>query len=230
MAVERLRDYGWLALTPTAFSDAILSHGVLHAFKKGEWVYHLDAEPDGLWGIADGGVEIESTRSDRAPSLLLFASSGFWAGYGSVVAGSTRFIGMRATRPTLMMHVSRSAFAAIEAKQPDVWRWVALLITSHLEGTIGLVEDTRILNSRDRVVSVLLRMCNTSWTVGYRDSDRAVTIDLSQDGLARLCSVSRSLLAVILAPLRSEGVIDLSYGRIHVPKPAALRAALTGES
>lgn len=136
---------------------------------------------------------------------------------------------MRTTRPTLMMHISRSVFTAIAAEHPEAWRWVALLIASHLDGIIGLVEDIKIPNSRDRAVSILLRMCNTSWTVGYRPSDCSVTIDVTQGVLASLCGVSRSLLAVILAPLRSEGVIDLSYGHIHVPNPAAPQAALIGK-
>ncbi|TNF59014.1 MAG: Crp/Fnr family transcriptional regulator [Rhodobacteraceae bacterium] len=225
-----LRQCGWLAATPVEFQDEVLKNSSYYSFEKGRWIYRPDDAGDGLWGVVDGGLHVIFTQGVHAPRAGIFASTGFWTGEGSVLAGEERTIGLRTTRETQMVHLPYRAFLAIAARLPEAWRCVGLLTFYHMVGALGLREDLCLRDPEARVIASLCRMLKPHWggpaiTGGFENTP--VTIDMSQSELADLCNVSRSLLAGILASLKQQGLIEPGYGSITVLNPTQLERRLT---
>ncbi|MFN0116217.1 MAG: Crp/Fnr family transcriptional regulator [Paracoccaceae bacterium] len=231
--IRKLKEVGWLAATPQPFRDAVVNRCAFRDFAKGEWIYHFGEVGDGLWGVVDGGVHVEFTQGIHAPRTGIFATAGFWTGEGSLIAREPRTVGIRATRPTLMAHLSQAAFFSIAAEQPEAWRWVGLLAFFHMVNLIGLREDLCLREPEARVVATLCRMTASHWG-GPGDmsvtNGKGATIDLNQGDLAELCNVSRAYLAHLFSGLKREGLVEPGYGSVRVPNPAALRGRLNVEN
>jgi len=224
-----LRQCGWLAATPPSFQDAVLNHCKFYSFDKGKWIYRPDDTGDGLWGVVDGGLHVILTQNVLAPRTGVFASTGFWTGEGSLLAREPRSIGLRATRPTQMVHLPEKAFLRIAGEQPEAWRWLGLLAFFHLFGALGLREDLCLRIPEARVIASLCRMMTPQWggpSISGTLQNAEVTIDISQVELADLCNVSRSLLANFLGELKRDGLIEPGYGSITILNPGALEKRL----
>jgi len=227
--LARLRDVGWLGATPSAFCDAVLARCHLRQVDKGAWVYRVGEQGDGLWGVVSGGLHVEFTQGYGAPGTGIFASTGFWVGEGSLLAREPRAVGLQATRPSVMAHLPRNAFLAIAAEDAEAWRWVGLLAFFHMRDIIALREDLCVRDPERRLIATILRMTGSHWGGPALDYASTVTewdIDLSQGDLADLANVSRSLLARVLAALRSEGLIDTGYASIRILDVEGLRTRL----
>lgn len=226
-AVTRLCSLGWLAATPPAFRDAVVDRLGFHVFEKGQWIYRFGETGNGLWGVIEGGLQVEFTRGVHSSRTGVFAGAGFWIGEGSLIAREPRGTGLRATRKTQMAQLSQKAFLAIAAERPDAWRWIGLLTFFHLVSLIGLREDLCLREPEMRVIATLFRMCQPHWGgpgTGPDTPNERVTIDLSQSDLAELCNVSRAFLADLLATLKREGLVEPGYGCLHILSPEALRS------
>lgn len=213
---DTLRRFGWLVETPPAFTELVLSRSSVSSFDKGEWLYRDGETGGGLWGVADGGVHLESSVGGKLSNLALYAAVGFWTGEASLITNGPRVIGLRAARSTIAYHLSRHAFRSICEEDPEAWRWVALLAMMHSVRLLGLRDDLMIRSPEERVVAVLARMSQSSWGGPSHHDGGRVEIEFSQEALAESCNVSRTLMATVLARLKQENLIELGYRRLTV--------------
>jgi CRP-like cAMP-binding protein len=81
-----------------------------------------------------------------------------------------------------------------------------------------------IRDHHKRFVAVLLRLGNCR-LVSPRDG-QPIEIDISHEDLAHVANVARTTAGAILRELEAEGHLALSYRRISILAPDALRATL----
>ena len=105
--------------------------------------------------------------------------------------------------------------------EPEAWRWIGLLCGQHLIVALGVVDDASIRDPAQRIAALLLRLADV------RDSDHAhdptPQLDITQEDLAHLATVSRATVATHLADLERVGLIDRTYGRLTLLNPTKLR-------
>ena len=58
VAKSALSGKGWLANEPDWLRDALLGCAKLRTFQPGEYAYHFDDEPGGMFGIVTGGFGV----------------------------------------------------------------------------------------------------------------------------------------------------------------------------
>ena len=130
---------------------------------------------------------------------------------------------------------ARLTFAAIAA---DSEYLIAMSRTYNLPsakaaGTFGqalpaVPFDELITTGESRRITFMSENADTRANLGcVNGTDAPVTIDISQNELAELCNVSRSLLASLLAALRKDGLIEPGYGTITVLQPARIEERLS---
>jgi len=89
---------------------------------------------------------------------------------------------------------------------------------------MGGSDDLMIRNHFKRCVAVLLRIGNCR--VATPRDRRPIEIDINQEQLAFNANVARTTAGAILRKLEAEGHIALSYRRIDILAPDALRKML----
>ena len=89
---------------------------------------------------------------------------------------------------------------------------------------MGTSDDLMIRDHVKRFLAVLLRLGNCRH-VSPRDG-RPIEVDTSHEDIAHMANVARTTAGTILRKLESNGHVTLSYRRINILAPDALRMML----
>jgi len=221
---EIVRRKGWLSRTPASFQRAVLDRCRLEKFKVGTPIYSIGDEPGGIFGIVSGCLGISVVPRELGPYIAYFATPGAWFGQASAFTRGPRRVGLTATRDAALLHLPLRAIDEIVRHDPSTWRLFALPLFEHLDVAIGGSDDLMQRNHVKRFVAVLLRLGNCRLVSPRNHSP--IDIDLSHDDLAYMANVARTTAGAILRKLQAEGHLAMSYGRISILAPDALRRML----
>jgi CRP/FNR family cyclic AMP-dependent transcriptional regulator len=146
---------------------------------------------------------------------------GSWTGEAAAVTGKRRLVTVITTRETHLLHLPLTAVNAILREDAEAFRSFARLTHWHLATALGVVDDLMLRDPHKRVVAALLRLsgCSSETPKGLGPVD----LDLSQDDLALMSNVGRTLTNEVLRELQAAGQIEIGYRRIRVIAPDELR-------
>jgi CRP/FNR family cyclic AMP-dependent transcriptional regulator len=145
---------------------------------------------------------------------------GYWAGEGPAINRMPRRISLLAAQPSVLLNLPLAEFDAIVARDPEGWRWLALLSTMQLDLAIGVIDDLMIRAPRARVAALLLRLAGAR--EGFFMAPQLADIHVSQERLAQIAVLSRTTLGKMIRELAENGVLSLDYGRIRILDNEAL--------
>lgn len=223
-AHEIVRRAGWLSLTPPPFQRIVLDRCQLQTFTAGAAIYSLGDPPGGMFGLVSGGLGITIAPNEIGPYFAHFARPGTWFGEAAAITGQPRRIGLMATRETELLHLPLHAIHEIVGQDPSAWRLFALVTIGHLDVAIGACDDLMIRDHKSRFIAVLLRLAGCRLT--GPNGATPVEVDVSQEDLAVLANIARTTAGALLRQLEAAGHVELSYRRIRVLSPVALKEML----
>lgn len=223
-ACEVVLGHGWLRHTPAPFGRAVTERCLLEQFAAGTPIYSIGDEPGGIYGIVAGCLGISVAPREQGPYIAHFALPGSWFGQAAVFTGGPRRVGLTAVRDTVLLHLPLRAINEIVRHDPSAWRFFALPLIEHVDAAIGSSDDLMQRNHVARIVAVLLRLGNCR--VVSPSKRRPIEIDMNHDELAYMANVARTTAGATLRKLQADGHLALSYGRISILAPDALRKML----
>ena len=223
VAREDVLNQGWLGHTPLPFRRAVLDRCLLEQFKAGTQIYAVGDEPGGMFGLVKGGLGVSIAPGERGPYIAHFAMPGTWFGEAAAITRQPRRVGLIATRDSELLHLPLHAIDEIVGRDPSAWRFLALVTIAHLDMAIGGSDDLMIRDHVQRFVAVLLRIGNCR---RVNPQGREIEIDINHEDLAFMANVARTTAGSILRKLEADGHLALSYRRIRILAPDALRAML----
>jgi CRP/FNR family cyclic AMP-dependent transcriptional regulator len=225
-ACEVARTRGWLSHTPTWFQRAVLDRCRLEQFRAGAPIYSIGDKPRGMYGIIAGCLGVSVARGEQGHYTAHFAMPGSWFGEVSAFTRQPQRVGLTATRDSELLHLPLRAIDEIFKRNPAACRWFGLVAIEHLDLAIGGSDDLMIRDHVKRFVAVLLRLANCR-NISPRDG-LPIEIDVSHEDLAHMANVARTTAGAILRKLEADGHLALSYRRISILAPDALRETLRG--
>jgi CRP-like cAMP-binding protein len=216
-AQKLLSSLGWLARTPADFRKILLNRSTFQRYGDGDTLFNLGDPPGGIYGIAAGAVEIEGPTLVGETNVLDIASSGRWLGCEAVFTGADRPFGVRAIRPTEVVHVPLASLEAIVAANPEAWRFFGLLAIESADIASAAAFTLLIRDARKRGIAVLTRLYDRS-----KRGDLAI----SQERLACLANLSRTSVVSIVGELRNKGVVKSGYRALALGNAEGLKSML----
>ena len=222
-----LKQTGWLAQTPASFANKLLARCALASANRRECVYRIDEQLDGLRGVVSGGFAFEIAPHERGPHLAHVFRPGFWFGELEQFAGISKVASITATRPSVFLHIGQSELMDLVGAEPECWRWLGLLGSQHLMLALGVIDDGSINDPGRRIAALLLRLADV------RDADNpqdpTPELDITQEDLAHLATVSRATVVAHLDDLEKASLIGRKYGRLTLLDPQRLRRQVAGD-
>jgi CRP-like cAMP-binding protein len=205
---------GWLGLCPEWFKRAVIENAAEMRHSPGQRVQHSPAgESLGLWGLSEGVLSVGLDHLDRPDAVMHLAFPGTWGGAAEVILGRGKLTPLTARTEVSVLVLPAAKFREIAKKDPEAWRWLALLPAINVSTFISVIDDLLIRSARRRVASTLMRLS------GHR-TELVPTlprdVHLSQEELADAVNLSRTVLGEILQDLAREGAIEKTYRTIRV--------------
>lgn len=204
-ALAPLDQVGWLGSESAEFRDWIASNGHWQRYAAGQVVYMAGDEPDGLYGLRYGTLEISVPLKGAELALAHWAEPGVWIGESAFLAGEKRGINVTSVSETMLFHVPASAIRRRLADHPQ--SWPSFFRQSHLNAltAVRMLAEALALTPRARFARLLLRLAGGGDTVSGSQAELGAAVGL------RVATAKR-----MVASLVALGAIRSGYGRITI--------------
>ncbi|MEN5199375.1 Crp/Fnr family transcriptional regulator [Pseudomonas wadenswilerensis] len=217
---ETLLQGHWFQALPPCFQDSLLALARQRELAAGQYLFQRGDAPCGLYAVLDGAMRVGAVATDGKEALLTLIEAPHWFGEISLFDGQPRTHDAQAEGPTRLLWIPQAPLLKWLEQQPQHWRDVSLLMSHKLRVVFVALEQQSLLAAAPRVAHRLLQIA-----AGYgelRGSRRV--LQLSQEQLALMLSLSRQTTNQILKSLQQEGALRLGYGEIEIIDPARLQA------
>ena len=208
-----LRRTGWLSEQQGEFQEWITASAIWRHFEPDGVVYLAGDEPDGLYGLAAGAVDLSVPIMGSEPVSISRGEPGFWIGEAATLAGTRRTLSVCAILPSTLLFVPRSKLVARLKQRPEWWQPFYELSHANTTLAINLLAEVLALSPRARIARLLLRAGGDSGVISGRKED-----------LGRLIGLPRSSFNRELKHFFAEGIIESGYTSIKVLRRDALEA------
>jgi CRP-like cAMP-binding protein len=204
----------WFEKLPEAFKDALLGAGTLRQLARGERLFSRGDPPGGIYAMLDGAIAVSGLEPGGKEALLVISEPPSWFGEIAVFDGRPRTHDAVADGgPALLLWVQQDALVDVLEAQPQWWRELALLMASKLRLTFLAMEENALFPAATRLARRLVLIAERYGE--WRDRTSRV-LDVRQEQLAMMLSISRQTANQVLKDLEADGVIAISYGEIEI--------------
>jgi CRP-like cAMP-binding protein len=216
--LDPLDKIGWLSDQPQDFQRWVALNGRWRRYAEGQVLYLAGEEPDGLYGLARGVLEVSFPLSGDEPVAIHRSEPGFWIGEAAILAGETRMVSLTAATESLVFFLPVGPLRRLIEAEPRYWQPLYEQSNRNTRNAVTLLAESLSLSPRARLARLLLRV-----------ADERGEVPGSQEGLGRLVGMTRSSMRRSLASLTEAGAIRCGYGKISIVDNALL-ARLSSEA
>jgi CRP/FNR family transcriptional regulator, cyclic AMP receptor protein len=221
MVAARHRAAGLLANLPDRLLTGLLT-SAKPANLAADQVLFLAGDPgDGCYRLNEGLLKVSIASPTGAERILAILGPGSIVGDMAMIDGRPRSASVSALRECKMSFISRAAFEAFAAEQPEIYKFLLTLLAERLRETDQLVAAGSFLPPKGRVARALLDLAKA---FGHEVGGGRVVIQqkISQSDLAGMAGIARENVSRILNEwMRSKLVTRLS-GYYCLESPAKL--------
>ncbi|POA28084.1 MULTISPECIES: Crp/Fnr family transcriptional regulator [unclassified Pseudomonas] len=217
---SRLMSGQWFSHLPPSLQDSLLSLARVRRLSPGQRLFKRGDPPCGLYAVLEGAIRVGAVSEQGKEALLSLIEPPHWFGEISLFDGQPRTHDAYGVGHCILLHIPQAALLTLLEEQPHYWRQLALLMSHKLRLTFINLEQLTLLPAPARVAHRLLMIAD-----GYGEIEPARrTLQLPQEQLALLLSLSRQTTNQILKDLENQGILNLSYGEIEILDAGRLRA------
>ncbi|WP_085727615.1 Crp/Fnr family transcriptional regulator [Pseudomonas sp. R37(2017)] len=219
----RLMSGQWFSHLPVSLQDSLLSVARLRRLSSGQRLFKRGDPPCGLYAVLEGSVRVGAVNEQGKEALLSLVEPPHWFGEICLFDGQPRTHDAYGAGQCTLLHIPQSTLLALLDEHPQHWRQLALLMSQKLRMTFINLEQLSLLPASARLAHRLLMIAEG---YGELDEPRRV-LQLPQEQLAAMLSLSRQTTNQIFKELQGQGIIGLSYGEIEILDAERLRALAT---
>ncbi|ABQ69062.1 Crp/Fnr family transcriptional regulator [Rhizorhabdus wittichii] len=191
----------------------LLSVGSLQPTRSNEEILRQGDEGTSLLLVLDGVVRISLVTPNGREIILDYAEAGAVLGEIAVLDGQPRTASATAMWPGRLLRIPRASFFAFLERHPKVAVRLLREMARRLRETDSTIESDRAFTTAPRLARYLKRLTD------QKMHGAKLTRDLSQSELGSFVGISRENINRQLAAWASEGVIELTQGKIRIVDP-----------
>lgn len=201
--------------------QALRSRVTSKHYDRGEALFCEGDACRGLYIVAKGKIRIFKLSSSGREQILSIEGPGSSFAELPVFDGGNYPASASASEEAEVLFISRKDFQDFCREHPEVGLKVIAVVGSRLRRLVGIIEDLSFTTVRQRLISLILRLAQTSAT----RSSEGVHIELTktQQDLAAELGTVRELISRNLGRLQAEGYLDVSGRNIIVRDLAGLK-------
>jgi CRP-like cAMP-binding protein len=215
----RLMSGQWFSHLPVSLQDSLLAAARVRRLSPGQRLFKRGDPPCGLYAVLEGSVRIGAVSEQGKEALLSLVESPHWFGEICLFDGQPRTHDAFGLGHCVLLHIPQTVLLTVLDEQPANWRQLALLMSQKLRLTFINLEQLSLMPTAARLAHRLLMIAE-----GYGEIDppRRV-LQLPQEQLASMLSLSRQTTNQILKDLQGQGIVNLRYGEIEILDAQRLR-------
>ena len=191
----------------------LLNVGTVQATRANDGILRQGDEGTSLVIVLDGVVRISMVTPNGREIILDYAEAGAVVGEIAVLDGQPRTASAIAMWAGRILRLSRTAFEGFIERHPKIAIRLLREMARRLRETDSTIESDRAFTTAPRLARYLKRLTDQK-VHGTR-----LTRDLSQTELGSFVGISRENINRQLAAWATEGVIELTQGKVRIVDP-----------
>lgn len=169
-------------------------------------------DPVDYWiGVTEGLLKMSSVSPEGKTVTFTGMLTGGWFGEGSLLKTEARKYDVVALRDSHLAYMPRATFNWLLDNSIPFNRFLLMQLNERLGLFISLVEYGRMLDTDARVARCLAALFNPYLNPGFGRQ-----LQISQEEIGNLCSMSRQRANQALQVLEKEGLLKVDYGSITI--------------
>lgn len=200
----------WLRRLPPDLIATLKAAADVRKVPRGVRLREIGDTAEHLIGVESGVIALHTDDEEQQDVIGHVFWPGDWLGVAALLLDVPIALGGSALIDSSVVFLHRSQIEKIAARQPQVWRGIAVLSAMNAHLATRIARGTRIKSPTLRCASTLERL------VGRQDLP--CELPVTQFQVADICGLSRGAVATALASLERDGKIARGYGSISVLK------------
>lgn len=213
----------WYSHLPAELQNSLLGMSRVRRLVPGHRLFQRGDPPCGMYAVLEGAVRIGAVNEQGKEALLSVVEAPHWFGEICLFDGQPRTHDAVSVGQCTLLHLPQAPLTAFLQEHPVYWRDIARLMSHKLRLTFINLEHLSLMPAPVRVANRLLMIAE-----GYGEIEPARRVlQLPQEQLALMLSLSRQTTNQILKDLQGQGIVQLAYGEIEILDIERLRALTT---
>ncbi len=213
----------WYSHLPAELQNSLLGMSRVRRLVPGHRLFQRGDPPCGMYAVLEGAVRIGAVNEQGKEALLSVVEAPHWFGEICLFDGQPRTHDAVSVGQCTLLHLPQAPLMAFLQEHPVYWRDIARLMSHKLRLTFINLEHLSLMPAPVRVANRLLMIAE-----GYGEIEPARRVlQLPQEQLALMLSLSRQTTNQILKDLQAQGIVQLAYGEIEILDIERLRALTT---
>ncbi|CAB5700018.1 Cyclic AMP receptor-like protein [Delftia tsuruhatensis] len=215
----------WFSALEPSFAGHLLALAQPRRLEPGQALFlRGDALEGGLFAVVQGSIGFSGVggQGEHArEALLTRMGPATWFGEIALFDGSPRTHDAHAMEPSIVLQLPRQPLLDWLHQHPAHWHDLGVLMSGRMRAAFAALEDLALLPAPQRLVRRLVAMAR-----GYGERLEAVParprLQVTQEQLARMLSISRQTVNTLLQGLQARGIIRVQRGEIEILQWQAL--------
>ena len=180
---------------------------------------------DGFYVLDEGLLKVNVISVAGSERILAILGPGDLLGELSVIDGAPRSASVTAIRASKLRFVSRTVFEAVAERQPELYRYVTMLLSRRLRAIDDVLTATSFLPLKGRTARALLSLAEA---FGQDVGGGRILIrqKVSQSDIAAMAGIARENVSRILQDFMHRALISRLAGYYCLENKAALEREL----
>lgn len=212
-----LRNSSWFRDLAEASQAQVRASILERLLAAGEVLGHHGEMQHHWYGVAEGLLKWSITAVDGRTVTLGGQSVGSWFGEGTLLRGKPRRSDLVALRPSRVAMLPFDTFDWLRKTEPSFNEFLLQQLNERMHWFMGNFAAHRLLDADHLVARALLGLVHP-----LLNPRGLMQLQISQEELANLATVSRQRCNEALMALARRGVIVLAYGGIEIRDVQAL--------
>ncbi len=212
----------WFASLPEALQRTILDQSEPRSYYRRELLSRENSQGRGLFCIFEGQVAATRWVSGGEEEALLHVSGpGMWLGELALLVDEPTQVNLVAYSDVRALHFPRSAYLRCLDQDPSYFGHFARLGLDRYGVLLRRLAENLGLSPQRRLRARLADFADEK--LHDRNDGDPLELHISQSDIAALTGLSRQTTNEFLQRLAKEGLIEVSFRRIRILDPDALR-------
>src|SRR5262245_33655845 len=122
VALEKLSLHGWYAERSSETKALLRPLFQIREYAPGQALYNYADEPNGVFGVVSGSLDISIPRLDGVAFVIHRAEVGFWIGDSALFSGYARMITVVAASQTRAVLLPRTPLLQLVEANPALYK------------------------------------------------------------------------------------------------------------
>ncbi|WP_026040201.1 MULTISPECIES: Crp/Fnr family transcriptional regulator [unclassified Acinetobacter] len=218
--IQHLQQNSWFSHLAEPFQNFIIEYGKKQIVEKNAAVFSAQDKFDGVYGVLEGSISLGYIDVNGNEAIAAIAEPIMWFGEISLIDQQPRSHDAIALKKSVVLKIPAQPLNDFLLKNPYYWYYFALLTSQKLRYVFLEQIAIQTQSISQRLAQRLLFILEG---YGNRAQIQDFSIQISQDQLANMLTISRQTVNQELNLFEKQGIIRLGFKKIEVIDIVRLR-------